>query len=109
MATATATRRKLNVEPLDDRVVIQRDSAEETTVGGIVLPDTAREKVNRGKVVAVGPGKITNDGNRVQPSVKPGDHVLISKFGGDEIHLNDEGDVEYVIVREADILAVIED
>lgn len=109
MATATATRSKLNVQPLDDRIVVERDSAEETTIGGIVLPDNAREKVNRGRVVAVGPGKRNDRGDRISMSVKPGDHVLISKYGGDEFHLGDDDEVEHVILRESDILAVIVD
>ncbi|GIW98936.1 MAG: 10 kDa chaperonin 1 [Pirellulaceae bacterium] len=106
MATATATKKTIKLRPLSDRVVIERDEAEEKTAGGIVLPDTAKEKVNRGRVVAVGPGKLTDDGKRVEPSVKPGDHVLINKYGGDEFEF-DGG--KYVIVRESDILAVIDE
>ncbi len=106
MATASATKKTLKLRPLSDRVVVQRDEAEETTAGGIVLPDTAKEKVNRGRVVAVGPGKLTDEGQRVEPSVQPGDHVLINKYGGDEFEFDD---VKYVILRESDILAVIED
>ncbi len=107
MATATATRSQLKLQPLDDRVVIERDAAEDRTLGGIVLPDNAREKVNRGRVIAVGPGKWSDKGERMPLTVKPGDHVLTNKYGGDEIKLED--DTEYVILRESDILAVIED
>ena len=107
MATTTATKSKLKLQPLADRVIVQRDQAEEQTAGGIVLPDSAKEKVNRGKVIAVGPGKLTEEGTRVEPSVKPGDHVLINKYGGDEFEMDE--DTKYVIVRESDILAVIKD
>jgi len=97
---------KLNLQPLSDRVVVQREEAEERTAGGIVLPDAAREKVNRCKVVSVGPGRLDKNGNRVAMTVKPGDRVLINKWGGDEVKL---GDGELVLVREDDILAVLED
>ena len=107
MATATATNTRMKLQPLGDRVIVQRDEAEEQTAGGIVLPDSAKEKVNRGKVIAVGPGKLTDDGKRVEPTVKPGDHVLINKYGGDEVEIDE--DTRYVIVRESDILAVIKD
>jgi len=109
MTTATLEKpkkTKIKLQPLNDRVVVQRDEAEEKTAGGIVLPDTAKEKVNRGKVVAVGPGKLDKNGNRIPLGVKPGDHVLTNKWGGDELKLDDE---EYVLLREDDILAVIQD
>ncbi|GIW94351.1 MAG: 10 kDa chaperonin [Pirellulaceae bacterium] len=97
---------KLRLEPLGDRVVIERDDTEERTAGGIVLPDTAKEKLNRGRVLAVGPGKLLKNGERVPLQVKVGDHVLFSKYAGDEFKV---GEDEYVLVREEDILAVVED
>jgi chaperonin GroES len=97
---------KLNLQPLADRVVVQREEAEERTAGGIVLPDAAREKINRCQVVSVGPGRLDKNGNRVAMTVKPGDRVLINKWGGDEVKL---GDGELVLVREDDILAVLDD
>lgn len=112
MATTTTEKAKtrgqvkLRLEPLGDRVVLQRDDTEERTSGGIVLPDTAKEKVNRGRVLAVGPGKLTKSGERVSLQVRVGDHVLFSKYAGDEFKVGDE---EYVLLREEDILAVVED
>ena len=93
---------KLNLRPLDDRVVVQPLDAEETTAGGIVLPDSAREKPQRGKVVAVGPGKMMDSGNRGALSVGVGDEVIFGKYGGNEVEV--EG-VDYKILRETDILA----
>lgn len=106
MATATLAKTKLNLQPLADRVVVQRDEAEERTEGGLFLPDKAREKVNRGRVIAVGPGKLDDTGQRIPLSVKVGDHILMNKYGGEELKVEDS---EYVLVREDDILAVIED
>jgi chaperonin GroES len=111
MATMTAEKEKtrketkLRLQPLGDRVVLQRDDTEERTSGGIVLPDTAKEKLNRGRVLAVGPGKLLKSGQRVEPQVKVGDHVLFSKYAGDEFKVGEE---EYVLLREEDILAVVE-
>ena len=95
----------LKLRPLADRVVVQRDDADATTTGGIVLPDSAKEKVNRARVIAVGPGNLDDSGDRHPLSVQPGDHVLLNKYGGDELEV---GGVTYTIVRESDILAVIE-
>ncbi|MCM2373690.1 co-chaperone GroES [Aporhodopirellula aestuarii] len=108
MATATKseTNTSVKLKPLADRVVCQRDEADETTSGGIVLPDSAKEKVNRAKVIAVGPGKLDENGTRHPLSVQAGDHVLLNKYGGDEFEVDD---IKYTIVRESDILAVIED
>lgn len=106
MVTAMASRSSVTVQPLDDRVLIERDHAEETTYGGIVLPDNAKEKVNRGTVIAVGPGKYNDRGDRIPMTVKVGDKVLISKYGGDDIHVGEDEDVEHVMLRESDILAV---
>jgi chaperonin GroES len=94
----------MNINPLDDRVVIQPLAAESKTAGGIVLPDSAKEKPQRGKVVAVGPGRLLDSGERTPVSVKVGDEVLFGKYGGTEIEIN--GD-EVKILRESDILAKI--
>jgi chaperonin GroES len=93
---------KTNLNPLDDRVVVKRLEAEEKTAGGIVLPDTAKEKPQKGEVLAVGPGKLLDNGKRAAPEVKPGDIVLFGKYSGNEVEL--EGD-ELVIIRMDDILA----
>jgi len=93
---------KVNISPLDDRVVIQPMEAELTTAGGIVLPDSAKEKPQRGKVVAVGPGKLLDSGVRATLSIAVGDEVIFGKYGGSEIEV--EG-VDYKILRESDVLA----
>jgi len=93
---------KTNLNPLDDRVVVRRLEAEEKTAGGIVLPDTAKEKPQKGEVLAVGPGKLLDSGKRAALEVKPGDIVLFGKYSGNEVEL--EGD-ELVIIRMDDILA----
>lgn len=94
----------MNLRPLDDRVVVQPVDAEETTAGGIVLPDSAREKPQRGKVVAVGPGKLLDSGSRGKLSVAVGDEVIYGKYGGSEVEV---GGTEYKILRESDILAKV--
>ena len=96
---------KLNLKPLDDRVVVKQSEAEERTAGGIVLPDTAKEKPQRGSVVAVGPGKLLDSGARGALSIKVGDEVFYAKYAGSDVEVNTE---KYVILREADVLAVIE-
>lgn len=95
----------MNLNPLDDRVVVQPVDAEETTAGGIVLPDSAQEKPQRGKVVAVGPGRLLDSGERCAVSVGVGDEVLFGKYGGTEIEVEGE---EVKILRESDILAKVE-
>ena len=92
------------VKPLDDRVLVKQSEAEEKTTGGIVLPDTAKEKPQRGKVVAVGPGKLLDTGKRADMSLKKGDEVYYAKYTGTEIKI--DGD-PYVILRETDVLAVV--
>ncbi|MEY4185313.1 MAG: hypothetical protein RIT02_347 [Planctomycetota bacterium] len=92
----------MKINPLDDRVVVKPHEAEETTAGGIVLPDAAREKQQRGTVIAVGPGRLLDSGLRAAVSVKVGDEVLFGKYGGTEIEIDGE-DVK--ILRESDILA----
>jgi chaperonin GroES len=101
---ATATAKKLKIRPLDDRVVVEPFEAEEVTSGGIVLPDSAREKPQQGKVIAIGPGKLLEKtGERGKMSLKVGDKVFYGKYSGTEIEVNGE---EYVILRESDVLAV---
>lgn len=102
VVTNTAT--KLNLKPLADRVVIKKLDAEETTAGGIVIPDTAKEKPQRGEVLAVGPGKTGEDGKKQPMELKQGDKVLFAKYAGTEVKIDG---VEYVIMAERDILAVI--
>ncbi|MEA3367590.1 MAG: co-chaperone GroES [Planctomycetota bacterium] len=95
----------MKIEPLEDRVVVEPLEAEETTKGGIVLPDTAKEKPQQGKVIAVGPGKTLESGERAEPAVKKGDTVVYAKYGGTEIEVDGE---EYMILRESDLLAIVE-
>ncbi|HUW46324.1 MAG TPA: co-chaperone GroES [Dehalococcoidia bacterium] len=90
------------IEPLGDRVVIKPTAKEDVSKGGIVLPDTAKEKPQEGKIIAVGPGRLTEEGNRIAMEVKKGDKVIYSKYAGTEFKLDDE---ELVIMREGDILA----
>lgn len=94
-----------NIRPLDDRVVIEPMVAEEKTQGGIVLPDTAKEKPMRGKIVAVGEGKMLDSGKRAELLVKKGDKVLYGKYAGTEVTIDGK---EYLIMRESDILAKLE-
>jgi len=95
---------KLNLRPLDDRVVVRPLEAEEVTAGGIYLPDAAKENPKRGKVIAAGPGKLLDSGNRGELSVKIGDEVIYGKYGGSEIEVDGE---ELKILRETDILAKV--
>jgi chaperonin GroES len=109
MSTATATKTRkptqLKLQPLGDRVVIEREEAEERTAGGIVLPDTAKNKPSRGKIVAVGEGRLLDNGKRNELQVKVGDRVLFSSYAGEAFKV---GDQELLLMREEDILAVIE-
>lgn len=93
------------IRPLGERVVVKPLPLEEVTKGGIVLPDTAKEKPQEGEVVAVGSGRLLDNGTRVAIDLKVGDKILFSKYAGNEVKIND---VEYLIMREADILGVIE-
>jgi chaperonin GroES len=95
---------KIKLRPLDDRVVVEPLEAEQMTAGGIVLPDAAQEKPQRGKVIATGPGKLLDSGNRGELSVKIGDEVIFGKYGGSEVEVDGE---EYKILRESDILAKV--
>lgn len=95
----------MKIRPLHDRVVVARIDAEEKTAGGIVIPDTAKEKPAEGKVIAVGPGRVADDGSVRPLDVKVGDRVLMGKYAGTDIKLGGE---DYIILREDDILAVVE-
>jgi chaperonin GroES len=93
------------IRPLGDRVVLEAIEREEKTASGIVLPETAKEKPQEGRVIAVGPGRLDDKGNRIALDVKEGDRVIFSKYAGTEVKY---GEKEYLILRESDILAVIE-
>ncbi len=92
----------VNLQPLADRLVVKPIEAEEKTKAGIYLPDTAKEKPQEGKVVAVGPGRLSDEGKRIAMDIKVGDIVVYAKYGGTEIKIDDE---EYMILRESDVLA----
>ncbi|MDG5815399.1 co-chaperone GroES [Chitinispirillales bacterium ANBcel5] len=94
----------MNVKPMEDRVLLKAVPAEEKTSGGIIIPDSAKEKPQEAEVVAVGPGKSNDKGGKVEISVKKGDKVLYSKYAGTELEIEGE---EYLIVRESDILAIV--
>ncbi|MGB5994510.1 MAG: co-chaperone GroES [Candidatus Deferrimicrobiaceae bacterium] len=95
----------MKVRPLQDRILIKRVEEEGKSKGGIIIPDTAKEKPQEGQVVAVGPGKVTDTGTRVAPDVKAGDRILFGKYSGTEIKIEGE---EHLILREEDVLAVIQ-
>src|SRR5580765_7080548 len=95
----------MNVRPLHDRIIIQRIEETEQKIGGIIIPDTAKEKPQQGKVIAAGAGKVKDDGKRVALDVKAGDLILFGKYSGQEIKLDGE---EYLIMREDEVLAVID-
>ena len=95
----------MRVRPLYDRLIVKRLEEEEKTKGGIIIPDTAKEKPVEGKVIAVGAGKLKEDGTKIPMDVKVGDRVLFAKYGGTEIKMDGE---EYLMMREDDILAVVE-
>ena len=94
----------MKIKPLSDRVVIKSAPPDEKVQGGIIIPDTAKEKPQKGEIVAVGPGKVSDAGQTITPTVKVGDMVLYGKYSGTEVTIDGE---EYLIVRESDILAVI--
>lgn len=102
MAKKKAAKGGGKIIPLGDRVVLKRAEAEGTTAGGIVLPDSARDKPQRGEVVAIGDGHVNDKGERVALTVKEGDRVIFSSYAGDEISIGDE---DYLLLRESDILA----
>jgi chaperonin GroES len=100
MATASA----VNIKPLADRVVVKPLDEKEETRGGLYIPDTAKEKPQQGEIVAVGPGRVSDDGARIEMELKTGDKVLYGKYSGTEVTVSGE---EYLILRETDVLAVI--
>ena len=95
----------MNLKPLDDRIVIKQSEAEDKTAGGIILPDSAKEKPLIGKIVAIGPGILLDDGKRAKMSVKKKDEVIYAKYIGSEIEIDRE---KYVILRESDVLGIVE-
>ena len=105
MATATKKKSKVTLQPLGDKVVVERDASEDVTRGGIVLPDSAKDKPSRGTIIAVGTGKLLDDGSRGEMQVKKGDRVLFTSYAPETIEIDD---VEYLLMGESDILAVVE-
>lgn len=95
----------MKLKPLHDRIVVKRMEEEEKTAGGIIIPDTAKEKPQQGKVMAVGDGKLTDNGNRTPLTVKEGDRILFSKYAGTDIKVEGE---ELLIMREDDVLAIVQ-
>jgi chaperonin GroES len=95
----------MKVRPLHDRVLVKREEEEEARAGSIIIPDSAKEKPQKGKVVATGSGKVGDDGKRVPLDVKGGDRILFGKYSGSEVKIDD---TEYLIMREEDILAILE-
>ena len=104
-ATATKKKTKITLQPLGDKVVVEREESEERTTGGILLPDSAKDKPSRGTIVAIGTGKLLDDGTRGAMQVKKGDRVLFTSYAPETITIDDE---EYLLMSESDILAVIE-
>ena len=105
MATATKKKSKIKLQPLGERVVVERDSTDEVTAGGIVLPGSAQDKPARGTIVSVGNGKLLDDGTRAGLQVKAGDHVIFSSYAGETFRI---GDDEVLLMREDDILAILD-
>jgi len=95
----------MKLRPLQDRILVQRVEEEEKTKGGIIIPDTAKEKPAEGKIIAVGKGKLDENGKRVAPEVKKGDRILFGKYSGTEVKIEGQ---EYLIMREEDVLGIIE-
>ena len=95
----------ISIKPLEDRIVIRQVEAEQTTASGLVIPDTAKEKPQEGEVVAVGPGRVDDNGNRVPVDVKVGDTVIYSRYGGTEVKYQGE---EYLILSARDVLAIVD-
>ena len=105
MAAASKKKSKISIQPIGDRIVVERESSEETTAGGILLPDSAKDKPSRGVVVSVGTGRLLDDGSRSELQLKVGDRVIFSSYAPEELTVNDQ---EYLLMREDDVLAVIE-
>jgi len=95
----------MKIRPLHDRILVRREEEKETKKGGIIIPDTAKEKPQEGKVIAVGNGKVSDDGKKIPLDVKAGDKILFGKYSGSEVKLDDE---EYLILREEDVLCILE-
>ena len=95
----------MKIRPLHDRILIKRLEEQETRKGGIIIPDTAKEKPQEGKVVAVGNGRVTEDGKKIPLDVKSGDRILFGKYSGNEVKIDDE---DYLILKEEDVLAILE-
>ena len=95
----------MKIRPLHDRILVKRLEEQETKRGGIIIPDTAKEKPQEGKVVAVGNGKVTEEGKKIPLDVKAGDRILFGKYSGSEVKIEDD---EYLILREEDVLAILE-
>ena len=106
MPAATKKKGKVAIQPLGDRVLVKREESEATTAGGIVLPDSAKDKPARGEIISVGDGRLLDDGTRGESQVAAGDRVIFSSYAGESISVDD---VEYLLMREDDILAVIEE
>lgn len=103
--SAPTAKKKPNLQPLGDRIVVQREESEDQTAGGIYLPSSAKDKPSRGTVISVGEGRLLKNGTRCSLQVKPGDRVLFTSYGPDEIKI---GEAELLLMREDDVLAVIE-
>ena len=95
----------MKIRPLHDRILVKRLEEQEVRRGGIIIPDTAKEKPQEGKVIAAGNGRVTEDGKKIPLDVKAGDRILFGKYSGNEVKIEDE---EYLIIREEDVLAILE-
>jgi chaperonin GroES len=104
-ATATKKKTKVTLQPLGDKVVVERDETEEKTAGGIYIPDAAKDKPSRGKIIAVGTGKLLDDGTRGEMQVKKGDRILFTSYAPETIKIDDD---EFLLMSETDILAIVE-
>ena len=105
MTKRKGTTRSISIKPLEDRIVIRQVEAEQTTASGLVIPDTAKEKPQEGEVIAVGPGRVDDNGNRIPVDVKVGDVVIYSRYGGTEVKYEGQ---EFQILSSRDVLAVVE-
>lgn len=104
MATAAKPKKQIRLQPMGDRLVVQREQSEAKTAGGILLPDSAKEKPARGKVISLGTGKLLDDGTRSKSQLNVGDRILFTSYAGEHVEIDD---VEYLLMREDDVLAVI--
>ncbi len=104
-ATATKKKSKVSLQPLGDKVVVSRDESQDVTTGGIYLPDSAKDKPSRGTIIAIGTGKLLDDGTRGEMQVKKGDRVLFTSYAPETISIDDE---EFLLMSESDILAIID-